>query len=285
MKKIIFLLLVAASLAPPGMAPAQTPMSLGKDANLSLFSGYYAKRQNTNENGNWLGVYADIPVFHSKNEKWNTGIWSLYNVSVWTDNLGPYTSHSKEFALGANGGIYDEYFSYVHTFYGGLAVGYENVQEIGRVNKKKYSSKSRQADDLLTGSINLNLMKYSGFRPSLFPRTQLVFNGQISLNSKKTLSENELPFKSVKTWNKGFYEATLKQSVVDIPVAVLFLQPKVGAQYSHYLKGNPDEYAYSFEISIHKAYTDDFFSVSVMQKFSMNRDYLFIVININLLKL
>jgi len=91
----------------------------------------------------------------------------------------------------------------------------------------------------------------------------------------------------VSPWDKGYVELIFKQSIFDIPLGYAqsyFLQPKIGAQYSHYQAGDPHAYAYLVELSLHKAYTDDLLSVSFMQKFSPNKDYLFITINLNLLR-
>ena len=269
------------------------PITMSRDANLSLFSGYFAKRQNTNNNGYWLGAYGDLPLFRSPAEKWNFGIWGVYAHSNWTDNLAQYQAKTNEFALGFNGGYYSEYFSFSHAFYGGLAIGYKNSRETGQVETKKYHSLGRQIDHLIVGNLNLNLMKISGYRPRLLPRTQLTLAGQISVSAQKTLSENDKPAEAVEYWEKNYGEITLKQSVVDISLnraGSVFLQPKIGVQYSHYQAGDPDVYSYLAELAFHKAAADDFLSLTFAQKFypgakEQKKDYLFIMININMLKL
>ncbi len=285
MRKLILIILLLAAL--PLLMLAQSPSTIGRNANLSIFAGYYAQRQNSNSNGNWIGVYGDVPLYRSASESWNFGIWGLYAKSKWTNNLGPYTSTSNDFALGFNGGYYSEFFSYKHNFYSGLAIGYKRSKEIGIVEKRHYQSEGHQTDDMIVGNINLNLMKYSGYRPHLLPRTQLILIGQSSLHASKVLSENDSLFKTISPWDKGYVELIFKQSIFDIPLGYAqsyFLQPKVGAQYSRYQAGDPNAYAYLVELSLHKAYTDDLLSITFMQKFSPGKDYLFIMLNVNLLK-
>ncbi len=279
--------LVSCWLAFSGLAQSPTPIS--RQANLSVFSGYFAKRQNTNNNGHWLGVYGDIPLYRSPAENWNVSLYGLYVQSQWTDNLGPYSAKTRDFAAGLSTGYYSEFFSFTHAFYGALALGYKNSRETGEVKKKKYNSLGKQRDHLLTGSLNLNLIKYSGFRPRLLPRTQLVFSWQTPLNAEKTLSANGEPANIVNTWNKGYQEIALKQSLVDIPLGYAqnyFLQPKIGYQYSHYQAGvNKNAHAPLFELALHKDGQDDFFTVTVMQKFNGQSDNFFIYCSINLLKI
>jgi len=284
--KIIFLLLLAFLL--PLATKAQAPISISRHANLSIFSGYYAKRQNAHNNGYWIGAYGDLPIYRSLSERWNLGFWGLYVHSKWTDNLNCYTSSSNDFAVGLNTGYYEELFSNTHSFFAGLAIGYKNSRETGKVEKKKYFSSSQQLDHSLVANLNLNLMKVSGYHPRLFPRTQLTLSCQLSFDSQKDLSENGLTNIEVEPWNKGNYEAMLKQSIVDIPLnssESFFLQPKIGMQYSHYLAGDPNAYVWTVELAWHKIAADDFLSLSLMQKFYPGKDYLFLMVNINILKL
>lgn len=268
---------------------AQNVSSISKDANLSLFSGYFAKKQNTNNNGYWSGLYGDLPLIKSADNAWNIGLYGLYVRSAWQDNMTQYSSTSDAFALGINTGYYNEFLSYTHSLYLGLSLGYKHVQEIGQVDKIDYLSESIQRNHLLTGSINFNLIKYSGYHENLLPRLQLIVNVEKSLKALKVLSENNNPNIKVPAWNQNYYEIMLKESIYDLPLnysGTVFLQPKVGGMYSHYTTGNPDAYSLILEISLHREYQDDFLSLSVMQKWNPNSgEYLFAMINLNLLKL
>lgn len=280
-------LFLAVMVLPLALLAQSVPIS--RNANLSVFTGYFAKRQNTNNNGYWVGAYGDLPLYRSSRENFNFGIWGLYAHSKWTDNLAQYSAVINDYALGFNGGYYDEFFSFAHAFYGGIAIGYKYSSEIGQVEKRDYTSIGQQRDHILTGNINLNLLKSSGYHPRFLPRTQLIFSGQISLNAQKVLSENDKPEREVDCWNKNYYEITLKQSIVDISLNRLesvFLQPKIGVQYSHYVAGDPDVYSYFAEIAFHKVGADDFLSLTFSQKFYPGtKDLLFIMLNLNILKL
>lgn len=285
MKKIIASFLLFFLL---GNSWAQGPSPIGKDANIVGYAGYFAKRQNTNNNGNWLGVYADLPLFKSTMGDVNLGLWTNYSHSYWTDNLAQYESKSQDFSLGLLTGYYGENFSYTHSFFGGLALGYKHSKETGVTDTKKYGSTGIQKDDLLVGTINLNLIKYSGFRMYLLPRTQLVFNFQTSLSSFKELSENEQKFRQVEAWDKASLDISLKQSIVDIALGYeysTFLQPKVGIQYFHYTAGERDVFGTILEISLHHVYRDDFLSIIWMQKFHAKHDLGIFMVSLNLLKL
>ncbi len=287
--KTKLMILFLAMIILPLIMPAQTPTPIGRHANLSLFSGYFAKRQNTNNNGYWLGAYGDLPFFRSQNEKFNFGLWGLYAHSKWGDNLAQYDATTNDFAFGLNGGYYSEYLSPFHAFYIGAGIGCKYSNEIGKVEKKKYFSEGKQEDFALVGNINLNLLKSSGYHPRLFPRTQLVISGQMSLSAKKNLSENGKADTIADAWKKNYAEITLKQSLVDIPLnysGSVFLQPKLGVQYDHFQAGDPYAYAYLVEIAFHKESADDFLSLVFMQKFYPgDKDYLFVMLNINILKL
>lgn len=285
-KLITLILLMTLSLA----TLAQSPQPMSRFANLSLFTGYFAKQQNSNENGSWLGAYGDIPLYRSPSERWNISLWGVYSKSEWTNNMAPYKSHSQDIALGLSTGYYNEFFSYKHSLYSGFAVGYKNSQENGEVQKRSYHAVSSQRDDFLVGSMNLNLIKFSGYHYYLLPRMQLIVNGQKSLQAKKTWQENDKPDTLVQAWNKGFIETTLKLSLVDIPVnqrQSVFLQPKIGGQFSHYFDGQ-DRNAYGplIELALHKAGNDDFLSLTLMHKHQgEGNDYLFVMLNANLLKI
>ncbi|MCF7860215.1 hypothetical protein K9M09_01175 [Patescibacteria group bacterium] len=287
MKKYVFFLVLLMLISVIPRAQNVSPIS--RDANLSLFAGYFAKKQNVNNNGYWIGAYGDVPLRKSVNRAWNIGLYGLYVQSVWQDNLSQYSSKSDAFAIGMNTGYYNEFFSYTHTLYLGFALGYKHVQEIGRVDKKNYFSEGIQQDHLLAGSINFNLMKYSGYHERFLPRLQIIVSAEKSLNALKVLSENDAPNVRVDAWNRNYYEATAKQSIYDIPLSYsgsVFLQPKVAGVYSHYLAGDPDAYGLILEISFHRDYQDDFLSLSVMQKWNSNGgEYLFAMLNLNLLKI
>jgi hypothetical protein len=285
--KTKFLLFLPIFISTILMGHAQSVSPISRDANISLFSGYFAKKQNTNNNGYWYGAYSDIPIHKSASQAWNISLYGLYAKSNWIDNLAPYTSNTDAFSLGINTGYYDEYFSYIHTIYLGFSLGYKYLQEIGETNKPNYMSESIKQDHGIMGSVNFNLLKYSGYHEYLFPRLQLIFTAEKYFNSLKVLNENNSGNVKINHWNKNYYEIILKQSIVDIPLSymqTMFLQPKLGFQYGQ--STDNTVYAAILECSLHREYKDDFLSVSIIQKWNSSGDIFYIaMINLNLLKL
>ena len=281
MKKNIFICLLFALTV---SATAQN--SLSRDANVSVFGGYSFKIQNTNNNGQYGGIYADCPI--GKDSLWNIGVWGLYSHFSFKDNLVFYKSQTSEMAGGLNGGYYKENFLPRYAFYGGLAVGYKYSREIGRVDKVDYSSEGLQTDNLVVAYLNLNLNKVVQY--GLFPRTQLVVNWQEPFLSDKTLSENNLASKTDTVWNKGYCEVTLKQSICDILISSrnkIFAQPKLGFSSAIYKKGFPTSVGALAEISLKRGLDDDFFSVYCMVKDYPGKktDNIIIGFSLNLMRL
>lgn len=188
-------------------------------------------------------------------------------------------------ALGLNTGLSLSRAS-IYSFYGGLAVGYKNIRDVGSVSRKKYRSEGIQTDQLVVANINLNLFKDARW----LPRTQLVFDLQKPFSSEKTLSENGNANIRADSWEKGYYVATLKQSLVDIPLNLsgdLLLQPKVGVAYSRYDAGYPESYAIIGEISLKNLFQDDMISLQCQYKKypGKNADYIVYGISINVIRI
>ena len=258
---------------------------IARNANVSLFSGYLLKKQNTNNNAYYYGVYTDAPFV--KGEKYNFGVWGLYSASEFQDNIAQYKSSTSEMAAGLNTGVYlSSGMNSINSFYGGLAVGYKRAREVGTVNKRRYSSEGTQSDNMAVANLNLNLFREMSF----LPRTQLIISLQKPFSSEKILSENSKADTIVSSWRKGYYEATLKQSLVDIPLGLsgeLLLEPKLGISYDHYEAGLPDSYSLIGEISLKKLFSDDFLSLNFQYKQYPGKktDYFVYGITINVLRL
>jgi hypothetical protein len=257
--------------------------SLGRNANISLFSGYAMKQQNINANGYWYGVYADCPLI--KNEIFNLGIWGVYSSSNNQDNIYQYNSHNSEAGGGLNTGVYWTSSS-IYSFYIGAAAGYKYSQEIGKKDKFGYKSEGIQLDDIAVVNLNLNSFADAVF----FPRTQLLVSAQKPFNSKKTLSENGQSARTISVWNKAYYEGILKQSLVDIPLNLsgeLLLEPKIGLAYHRYAAGFPEAYTIIGEIALKKLFSDDIISLNISYKVypKMNMNYIFFGLNFNVLRL
>lgn len=258
---------------------------IARNANASLFSGYLLKKQNTNSNAYWYGVYVDAPF--AKSEKYNFGIFGLYSASEFQDNIAQYKSTTSEMAAGLNAGIYlSSGMSSLNSFYGGVAVGYKRAREIGTVNKRRYSSEGTQSDNMAIANINLNLFREMPF----LPRTQLIMSLQKPFSSEKLLSENSGTDKIVSSWRKGYYDITFKQSLWEFPVsrsAELLAQPKLGFSYDHYEAGFPNSFSLIGEISLKKLFSDDFLSLTCQYKTYPGKetDYIVYGVTVNVLRL
>ena len=278
MRKIIFLFFVFWA---TGLS-AQN--SISRNANFSLFAGHIAKQQNLNNYGDYVGAYVDHPIFTGPVK--NLGVWGAYSVSTFNENLTLYKALTKDLVGGLNGGLYLS-GNGITSFYGGLAVGYKYSQEIGKVNKTNYFSESKQSDQMIVGNLNLNRFRNLS---NWFPRTQVLIIGQMSINSKKTLSEYGRADSTVANWNKGFQEIYLKQSLVDIPLNLsgeLLLEPKFGLAYHHYDAGLPNAISFIGELSLKKLFSDDFLSLTFQYKMypGKNTDYLNIGLAVNIWRL
>lgn len=264
-------------------AEAQAPASIGREANISFFSGYLLKQQNMNSNARYIGVYADFPLL--KTQKFNLGIYGVYDASSFQDNMVRYKSSTSEMAGGLNTGLYFEARS-IYSFYSGLAVGYKNSQEKGIVNKKNYYSEGKQSDNMIVANLNFNLFRDARW----FPRTQLIGNWQMTLDSTHTISENGQASYAINSWDKGFQEITLKQSLVGIPLNLggdRLLEPKLGIAYHHYNEGYPEAYSLIAEIAFKKLFADDFLTFTFQYKDYPGKktDYFCYGITVNILRL
>lgn len=284
MKKIILLWLVVVSTM---SAEAQAPVSIGRTANISLFSGYIQKHENINCNADYYGIYADYPIFTSKlsAKELNFGAWGVYDVSSFRDNMSRYKNSSSEIAGGLNTGLYFSSTS-IKSYYTGLAVGYKNSQETGVIDKKNYYSESVQSDQMIVVYLNFNQYRDARW----LTRMQFMTNWQYVFNSSKTVSENHNASIVIDPWNKGYYEFILKQSLVGIPLnlsADRLLEPKLGIAYHRYMAGYPEAISLIGELSLKKLFADDFMSLTFQYKKYPGKkiDYFCYGISLNVLRL
>ena len=134
-------------------------------------------------------------------------------------------------------------------------------------------------------------LNFNSFRDALFfPRTQFIGNWQSVLNSSKKISENHLAEYATNSWDKGFYELTLKQSIVDVPLNLSgdrLFEPKLGIAYHRYEAGYPEAISLIGELSLKKLFADDFMLLTFQYKKYPGKkiDYLCYGITVNIMRI
>jgi hypothetical protein len=228
-----------------------------RNPNIVPYGGTVINQNNTNEYTNYYGVYADVPVL--KNWKFNLGVWGVYNIAKYKENLSQYNSTTNDATIGLNGGIYLRGTS-KYSLYLGIAVGYQFSNGTDSTITSGYKAWGKKSDGLLRLNTNINLFKEG----TTLTRTQLTFLWQTVLNSKKTLIENNEPQKIVDSWNSGYYELLIKESLADIRMnqSGLIAQPKIGVGIDHHDQGRPENYILLGELAFKGKQADDFFCIT-----------------------
>jgi hypothetical protein len=247
---------------------------------LSLFTGVIAEQQNINNWGDYVGIYVDGAIIVSYDGKWRGGLFATTDWSKF-EGYSTYDQNKRfEVASGVNVGFYDEDFSIKHQLFIGLNLGIKYSHDNdGRITPDGTYS-GQQTDYSLVGNINLNLLK--AFNLTVFPRTQLVFSWQATLNSQKKSFWNNEELLNAPPWDKSYWELVFKESIVSAKLGSVRLDFKAVAGYDHYAKGDPDGYIIGGEISIHKDGRDDFLSIYTQEKLSSRFDYNFVAAGISL---
>jgi hypothetical protein len=234
--------------------------------NLSLFAGGYAAQQNANNRGSWYGMYIDyMPV---KTETgWLFGFCAVADRVYFKSNttLSRYDGSSDEIGGGLAGGKWSEFLTQKYSGYFGANLMIKNVRDEGTGKSVQQDGKlgvytMNQEDLLLSGELNINLLKAFGVR-KIFPRSQLKLTGQTSLKSEKTSFWNNSPIKESMIWNKAAYGAEFKQSITNIGRGNTLVEPKIMVGFHDYVGDNSRWISVGPEIALKKAGWDDFLSV------------------------
>jgi hypothetical protein len=262
MRKTFFLLALM-TLTVVGSAFAQ----FRERVNLSLFAGGYAAQQNANNRGSWYGMYIDyMPV---KTETgWLLGFCAVADRVYFKSNttLSRYDGSSDEIGGGLAGGKWSEFLTQKYSGYFGANLMIKNVRDQGTGKSVQQDGQlgvytMNQEDLMLSGELNINLLKAFGIRENLLPRSQLKLTYQSSLKSSKTSFWNNSPIKESMIWNKAAYGAEFKQSVVQIGRGNTLVEPKIMVGYHHYVGDDSQWLSAGPEIAFKKRGWDDFLSL------------------------
>ncbi len=264
MKKLIVFLLATLAL--------NVSAQFRDNVNVSLFAGGYAAQQNANNRGHWYGIYAEYMPIKTANGL-NMGFCAVASQVGFksNDTISSYEGSSTDFGAGLALGKYVEFLTSTHSGYFGSNLMIKSSQDIGEGVSLQSDGKlgkytMQQKDVLLSGELNINLLKNFGFRENLLPRTQLRLTFQTPLKSQKSSFWNETPIKESMLWNKAAYGAELKQSLVDIGRFDLLLEPKLYGGYYHYKGDNSNWVALGPELALKMRGWDDFLSVYCLVK-------------------
>jgi hypothetical protein len=260
--------------------------------NLSLFAGGYAAQQNANNNGYWYGLYIDYMPIKTDNG-WLLGFCAVADRVYFKSNttLSRYDGSSDEMGIGLAGGKWSEFLTQRYSGYFGANLMIKSVRDKGvgqsiQPDGTLGEYKMDQEDLMLSGELNINLLKAFGVR-KIFPRSQLKLTGQKPLKSEKTSFWNNSPIKESMLWNKAAYGAEFKQSITNIGRNTL-VEPKIMVGYHHYVGDDSHWLSLGPEISLKKVGWDDFLSVYCFWKqqtgnFEPNLNSRQIVFGVNLM--
>jgi len=232
--------------------------------NVVLFGGYNADQQNTNNNGNYEGVYADWLAYKSAWSGWSAGPYLSADQSAFTLNMLQYNSKTKELGGGGEVGYYSPNFSSNNQMFTGVSLGLKYNAEDGESLIRHGPSKGhyvgKQQDVMLTSAINFNLLKSEwALRPNLFTRLQIIAMGQFPISSTKKSYWND-SLQTAQPWDKTYGQVMIKENIVKLRLSdKVFGSPKVIGYYA-YSRGDSQRNAYGFglEIAVFKLYKEDF---------------------------
>ncbi len=231
------------------------------DINLVGFGGAWANPKNMNNAGSWNGVYVDIGLTKQELALQPYSCWqiALFGVASWSrfeDNQSYYSASSQELGGGIAFGYYSEALLFRPVF-AGLSLGIHRSSDEGKSVRTSGIFRREQADWLVSVSLNLQLIS----RVSWFNRTQLEVKWEAPITTSVSATWNQ-GYVKAEIWNREYFDALLKQSVLEIPYNQnIHLSPKLLLRYS-YAAGDDDRaYGIGLELGIKKIGQDDFISL------------------------
>ena len=265
----MLLLVLALSLVLPSLAQFRD------NVNVSLFTGGYAAQQNGHNRGHWYGMYVEyMPIKTASG--FNLGFAALASQVgfVSQDSVNQYKGSSTDFGFGLAFGKYAETLTRSHSGYFGANLMIKRSQDLGeglfiQDNGQLGRFNMQQKDLMLTGELNINLLKSFGWRENIFPRTQLRLTFQEPLRSERNAYWNNSFIRQSALWNKAAYSAELKQSLTQSGRMDLLLETKIWTGYYHYKGDKSNWLAIGPEFALKMRGWDDFLSVYALYKWQI----------------
>lgn len=239
---------------------------------VSVFGGGYTAQENSNNNGEWYGVYLEhtpIRFLFSEYKHLNLGLSVLASKSSYdgNDKTNKYSSTNYEFGAGIAGGFYSYHFSKNSALYLGANSLIKECQETGEGSNSSSTGRYLSKEKYLVWSseVSFNVLKTYEAGLRTLPRIQLRLTYQRPFNCKRDAFWNTTPLPETNIWDKTAYMSELKMSIYRFGKNSFF-EPKVVAAY-HYYEGDKSKWAIlGVELSLRKMNWDDFFSLSFSVK-------------------
>ena len=276
MKRIILLFMIALALA--GTSQAQ----FRDRSNVVLFGGYLQETENRQNVGEFSGLYLDYLAIKSPGNGWSLGPYAIASQSSFYDEPGNYYGHNWEAGAGAVLGYYNS-LNGLWQIFAGSSLGLKYAWDNGSAQADFGDYLGRQRDLFLYGNLNFNLLK-GGAAPLLLPRTQLVLTFQKPIYSYKEAYWKGQAISS-EVWNKSYFEAIIRQSLLNIKMGKLgglFMSPKAVGLYSYSLGNRETCFGFGGEISLHRPYKDDFLALYGLYKIGSLKNVIVIGANLNI---
>lgn len=292
MKKFLLILMLF------GLIQAHFTLALGQGydggmfrekSNLVFFAGY-VDRQASQDWGHYYGAYLDYQIFKSANEQWSIAPYALVGrsnsrnlIDEARNDYGVGGTQSLDYGGGLSFGFYEPEFTFRYQSFIGANIGLRYGAETQTNELPNGIYQSGQEDLFLSLGLNLHLLKSLGMRPNLLPRTQLQIAWKKPIKSKKMALWNGEMVEST-PWNKGYFEAQAKQSIFqDFLSSTSDIQyaPKIIGLYTYSAGDKRSFYGLGAEISFRREYRDNFLSLNVVYKESLNFTDNYILVGCN----
>ena len=280
-KKFIFFVFFFAVLLSETVAQYS---SFKNKLNLVGFAGL-VDRQSFDQTGYYYGLYGDLMLLRSKDEKFSLGEYAVVSRSDSYYNNQQSIQRNLEYGGGINFGYYEPEFSRTSHSFIGLSLGLIQGKEKQDVSVEDGLYESWQEDLFLSSSLNLNLMKF-GPMYHWFTRSQIQLSWKEPIKSSRVAYWNGQPSSGAKVWDKTYVEVLAKQNVYKNYLSRrsdLCYSPKLVGFYSHSQGDSRSFYGLGAELALFREYHDDLLSLGAIYKVSRNfsDNYLMVSLKIN----
>ena len=258
-------------------------------SNLVFFAGY-VDRQESKDFGYYYGSYLDYQVFKSANDKWSIAPYALISqsnsrnlIDETRNDYGLGGHRSVEYGGGLSFGFYEPEFSFRHQAFIGASFGLRYGREVQVNDLPNGIYKSGQEDLYLSLGVNLHLLKIFGTHPNLLPRSQVQVSYKKPIKSEKVAFWNGGKIPAF-PWDKSYFEVQAKQSIFQSFLSSnseIQYAPKLIGLYTYSAGDKRSFYGLGTEISFRRENRDNFLSLNIIYKESLNFTDNYILVGCN----